>query len=332
MIIRERAYARAGLIGNPSDGYFGRTTAFTFNNFSAETVLYKSRELEILPNNRDRSIFENIGQLAANVDKYGYYGGVRLMYAAVKRFHDFCRRRSIALASDSNFSLRYYSNIPHQVGMAGSSAIITSCVRALMRFYNIEIAPEQLANLVLSVENDELGITAGLQDRVAQAYQGLVYMDFDRRHMEESGFGRYEPLPIANLPPIYLAYLTRFAESSDKFHNDIRTRWEMGDPPVVEAMQFWADLTDRFRAALLDKDHGLMAELINANFDQRCKIYRINPDNMAMVKAARSLGASAKFTGSGGAIVGTYKDEAMFQALVKKLSPMHIKVIKPYFI
>ena len=28
MIIQTRAYARAGLIGNPSDGYFGKTISF----------------------------------------------------------------------------------------------------------------------------------------------------------------------------------------------------------------------------------------------------------------------------------------------------------------
>ena len=38
-----------------------------------------------------------------------------------------------------------------------------------------------------------------------------------------------------------------------------------------------------------------------------------------MVEAARSAGASAKFTGSGGAIVGTYEDEAMFAALQERL-------------
>ena len=28
MIIRQKSFARAGLIGNPSDGYFGKTIAF----------------------------------------------------------------------------------------------------------------------------------------------------------------------------------------------------------------------------------------------------------------------------------------------------------------
>jgi glucuronokinase len=48
-----------------------------------------------------------------------------------------------------------------------------------------------------------------------------------------------------------------------------------------------------------------------------------------MVEAARDCGASAKFTGSGGAIVGTYEDDAMFEKLKSALEPMQVMVIKP---
>jgi len=48
-----------------------------------------------------------------------------------------------------------------------------------------------------------------------------------------------------------------------------------------------------------------------------------------MVEAARSTGASAKFTGSGGAIVGTYADNKMFNELKKRLGRLDVKVIKP---
>ena len=41
MIIRTKAYPRAALIGNPSDGYFGKTIAFTFSDFAAEVTLLK---------------------------------------------------------------------------------------------------------------------------------------------------------------------------------------------------------------------------------------------------------------------------------------------------
>ena len=72
-----------------------------------------------------------------------------------------------------------------------------------------------------------------------------------------------------------------------------------------------------------------MGPLLDANFDRRTKIYKISPENIAMVEGARSVGASAKFTGSGGAIVGTYSDEKMFGRLKKTLGKSGIKVIKP---
>ena len=50
-----------------------------------------------------------------------------------------------------------------------------------------------------------------------------------------------------------------------------------------------------------------------------------------MVEVARTVGASAKFSGSGGAIVGTYTDEGMFARLRAVLAPMNVKVFKPTF-
>ena len=50
---------------------------------------------------------------------------------------------------------------------------------------------------------------------------------------------------------------------------------------------------------------------------------------MAMVRTAREAGASAKFTGSGGAIVGTYEDEEMFMDLKRRMEPTGVNVIKP---
>ena len=48
-----------------------------------------------------------------------------------------------------------------------------------------------------------------------------------------------------------------------------------------------------------------------------------------MIEMARSIGASAKFTSSGGAIIGTYGDEAMYEKLSYELNLRNITVIKP---
>jgi glucuronokinase len=328
MIIRTIAYPRAGLIGNPSDGYYGRTISFCFTNFHAEVVLYETPELEILPNTRDHSRFGSIGALVDDVRLLGYYGGIRLLKATIKRFHDYCAEHGIPL-HDRNFTIRYSSDIPHLVGLAGSSAIITACLRALMAFYAVQIPRSIQPNLILSVEKSELAISAGLQDRVAQVYQGLVYMDFDRSIMQRQGFGRYEELDPALLPSLYIAYREDLSEGSEVFHNNLRERFERGEPEVLSAIEFWKSITTRLRECLLARDYGPVPRLIDSNFDQRAAICKLSDGNLRMVKAARAVGASAKFSGSGGAIVGTYDGEAMYERLAEPLEPLRIKVLKP---
>jgi glucuronokinase len=328
MIIRTTSHPRAGLVGNPSDGYYGKTIAFLFEDFAAEVVLYESPELEILPNARDHSVFTSMGHLARDVRTYGYYGGIRLLKAAIKRFYDYCGENGIEL-DERNFTLRYSSNIPHQVGLAGSSAIVTAAFRAMCAFYGVEIPPPILADCVWRVETDELAISAGLQDRVVQAYERMVYMDFNRELMERQGYGDYHPLDAALLPNIYIAYDTALAERSDLAHNDLRKRYIQGDAAVHEAIAFWADLTDRVRACLTNGQGEQLGALLNANFDKRLEVYPVSERNTEMVRLARAQGASAKFSGSGGAIVGTYEDEAMFRRLAEAFRPLDIRILKP---
>lgn len=328
MIIRTKAYPRAGLVGNPSDGYFGKTISFAFSNFRAEVVLYETPELEILPSQKDGSRFDSIAALVKDVRLHGYYGGVRLLKATVKKFFDYCQENQIEL-HDKNFTIRYSSDIPHGVGLAGSSAIITACLRALLAFYGVSIPKYVQANLVLAAESGELRIPAGLQDRVVQAYQGLVYMDFAKAVMEKQGYGNYEPLDPALLPCVYIAYRDDLSEPTEVFHNDIRQRFDRGEAKVVNAMRFWAELTDKTRQHLLNRQLEKIGPLLNAGFDKRRQIYQISSDNLRMVETARSTGASATFTGSGGAIVGTYEDERMFTELRKTLGKLNIMVVKP---
>lgn len=328
MIIETHSYPRAALIGNPSDGYFGKTIAFVFKNFSAKVQLYHTPELEIIPERMDVDRFENIHDLGQKVSANGYYGGLRLIKAAIKVFYNYCQSEKIQL-DERNFTIRYCSDIPLRLGLAGSSAIITACFKALMEFYGVTIPNAILANLVLSVENKELGIAAGLQDRVAQAYETPVYMDFDKSFMDKNGYGEYIPLNVMELPKLYIAFRRNLSEGTEVLHNNLRARYNIGEQVVIDAMNEWADLTVKFRIAMEKRDEDRMAHLINRNFDLRRSIVKIEQGNIEMVEIARSLGASSKFTGSGGAIIGTYKDDIMYDSLVKTFATKNIEVIKP---
>jgi glucuronokinase len=330
-LTRSRAFARAGLVGNPSDGYHGKTISIAVRNFHAEVVLYEWDDVEILPGEGDRARFRSVHELARDVRLHGYYGGLRLVKATIRRFVEHCRARGIAL-HDRNFSLRYWTTIPRQVGLAGSSAIITATLRCLMDFYDVRLALEAQPSFVLSVEQEELGITAGLQDRVAQVYEGLVYMDFAlerERVVDGLRCYHYEPLDPALLPPLYLAYHESLGEPTEVFHNDIRGRFNRGEPAVVLAMERFAALAAEGREALLGRDAERLARVMNANFDTRRGIYGLPAWQVEMVETARRCGPSAKFAGSGGAIVGTYRDDAELERLRQALDAIGSRVVVP---
>ena len=328
MIIETYGYARAGFLGNPSDGYFGKTISFTVRNFRARVLLYPSARIEIKLSKADLPVFENLRELYETTRWRGYYGGIRIIQALIIRFMDYCREQGLEL-EDRNFTIEYDSNIPQRLGLGGSSAIITAALRALSAYFNVIIPKPVQASLALETETEELGVPAGLQDRVIQAYEGLVYMDFAKPIMDRQGYGNYEPLDPGLLPNVYLAYRTALSEGTEVFHNNVRSRWLAGDPEVVNAMKTWAGYAEQGRAALLARDYEKLDSLINANFDLRAKIYRISVGNMEMIEIARSVGATSIFAGSGGSIVGTFADELMYQKLQKALAAVGVALIRP---
>jgi glucuronokinase len=331
MIIESRAYARAGLLGNPSDGYFGKTISIIVRNFGAAVTLYESPSLVIEEQEEDMNRFKSIHELSEQVSLTGYYGGVRLLKAAIKKFCDYCENNKVRLPN-RNFTLQYQSSIPRQVGLAGSSALVTATIKALMQFYNVPIPKAYLPTLILEVEKDELGINAGLQDRVIQVYEGCVYMDFNEAHMVRHQYGKYESLDPNKLPKLYLAYKTQLGKVSGKVLNTIRQRYDSGDEHVRSVLAEIAGLAEKGRVAIMQGDYESLFELINRNFDLRSEIMDISESNKEMIRIARECGASSKFSGSGGAIIGTYANDEMLRKLINRLKEINARVIKPYIL
>lgn len=328
MIIETNSYPRAAVIGNPSDGYYGKTIAFVFSNFGTHVQLYQTPEIEIKPQRLDITSYKNMQALVEDINFAGYYGGMRLIKGIIKVFYQYCTSNNIQLAS-KNFTISYNSNIPLRLGLAGSSAILSACLKALCLFYEVYIPPAIFANLVLSVENDELGISAGLQDRVAQAFEKPVFMNFNKEIMEKQGFGNYQVLTNTNFPKFYIAFRKNLSEGTEILHNNLKARFNIGEEKVLQAMNRWGEITEEFKIALQNDEYETMHNLINENFDLRRSLVPISKGNIEMVELARSVGASAKFTGSGGAIIGTYKNEMMYSKLKDLLSNNDIDIIKP---
>ena len=328
MLISKRSYARAGFLGNPSDGYFGKTVSFAFSDFAAELTMYETPELGFVPGDVDDSTFASPDDLLKDIQLFGYYGGIRLLKAVAKLFFLYCRERGIAL-DGRNFTVRYRSNIPRLVGLSGSSAICTAMLKALEEFYGVDIPLEYAPTLCLEAERDELGIQCGLQDRVIQMYEGVVFMDFDKTLVESTGHGRYERLALPGLPNLYIAYDPNRAEISGTYHRKLKVLFEEKKPDILAAMTEFADIAQQGRDALVAGDFAKLPDLVNANFDLRDRIFHVSDANRNMVMTARRSGASAKFAGSGGAIVGTYGDEAQYARLAEDLKSIGCSVLRP---
>ena len=131
-------------------------------------------------------------------------------------------------------------------------------------------------------------------------------MDFNKERMDRLGYGLYEPLDAAALPPLYVAYHDNLAEGTELTHNFLRTRFNKGEPAIHDAIRRWADLAQQAKQLLESGRGGEIGPLVNEAFDLRASLIRISPGNTELVQRGRRLGAYTQFSGSGGAIIGVY--------------------------
>lgn len=299
------APARAGILGNPSDGYGGACIAMTVRNFSATVRCAPGNQIRFVPGPRDRREYAGLDEFREQVDRYGYYGGIRLLMAAVRRFHRYSLAAGTELP-DRGFTLSYSSDIPDRVGLAGSSAIVTAAVRNLMDHFQVEIDEVTLPTLILEAETEELRISAGLMDRVIQVWGGVVHMELGEELLARRGHGRYRRLDPGSLPPLFLAWHPDLAKGSELTHDDLRRRFEVGDPAVLETMDELAELAEEGRRLLESGRAGELGRLMDENFELRARICDVGEGNRRLVETGRRLGAHPKLAGSGGAVIAAY--------------------------
>jgi galactokinase/mevalonate kinase-like predicted kinase len=312
---RGAAHARAALAGNPSDGYGGAVLAFTFAERGATATAAAAHQPSIEP-------------------------PAELVEATVRRF-----ARDLAPETPRRaHAVTWRTDVPRGVGLGGSSAIVIATLRALCdlhaadrvandprRLAGLALAndPRRLAGLALAIEREELGIAAGLQDRVAQTHGGVTFMDFGADCRDASGHGRYERLQPDALPRLLIAWCTDAIEDSGTVHAPLRDRFERGEPVVVEGMARLGALAREARAAVLARDPIALGRCADASFDARRTMLELHPRHVELIECARSCGVGANYTGSGGAIVGVCVDERQRERAREALARIGAETLEP---
>jgi glucuronokinase len=276
-----RVQARAALAGNPSDGYGGSVVAVPIAGLAATVVSEPARDVSFDVAGQGSRAF---GSLAEALGTAPVCDGPGLMHAAL--------RRAIGAGIEIKRGIALYATttIPTEVGLASSSALVIAAMRAL----EIRLDADELARCALATETEDLGVAAGLQDRLVQTYGVPLHMDF------ASGISK--PM-TGTLPELLLAWRPDAATSSGLLHGDLRLRFDRGDKDVVDAMPQLARHADRARDAIGANDLPALAAAMNGSFDIREAIGASDPTTSAMVQTARATGAAANSAGSGGAVV-----------------------------
>jgi glucuronokinase len=322
-----RAYARAGLLGNPGDQYAGRCIAVSLANFEAVVRIVPAERFELAPPERDTLSAATVIDALDELDRLGCNEGASLLRAGLLRFAGACAPlRSLDPADPRlRFRVETRSSIPLQVGLAGSSAIVIALLRALCSWFDHEIDRASLAELALAAELEELGIQGGPMDRVTQAYGGLVWMDF----AEPRSASGYVSLDPKLLPPLYIGWKPGRGRASGAIHQGVHERWLRGDADVHRVMAQLASLADAGRECLERGALARFAELVDRNFDLRAAIYEIDPSDREMVELGRAAGCAVKQCGSGGAVVGVLPDDARYAEVARAYADAGYSTVRP---
>lgn len=295
--ISATAQARVGLLGNPSDIYGGRGLGFSVADLTATVRLDEAGE-NSFPNDLLEASWSLMARelAAADID-----------------------------AASPPFALTCWSNIPFQGGLSGSSALVIAALRAWSRWFALPLSARRIAQLALEVENVVLGIRAGPLDRVVQAHDGLLAMDFARPFEADA----IQRLDTDLLPPMLLAWHGTPGESSGDVHAPVFSKFEAGDATVREVMNTLANNADAGRDALLAGDHEAFRACIDRNFELRAQVFTIATADRELVELGQSEGAACKLPGSGGCVLMVCRDAAHREQLEQACKAAGRETVRP---
>jgi glucuronokinase len=154
-------------------------------------------------------------------------------------------------------------------------------------------------------------------------------MDFEPRLLAADGHGAYEQLDSAVLEDAYVAWCPGSKVVSSVFHSELRRRFRSGDKETNSALHELAELAKQARTAIDRRNTAELDALVNANFDLRRRLGPLEPRHVRMVDVARAAGASANYSGSGGAITGFVRGNDELAELSSAMASFGCTVIRP---
>lgn len=309
--------ARVGLVGNPSDGFGGAVLATVVPGLSA-TVRAQAptgghgHGQVVLGPDRWPSMEAWLDHVAAE----GHGHGHRVISAALWSLVEHLDHDGTHGADGTGIDVQWTTTIPRSVGLAGSSALAVGVIDATAAAWGVELDRRVVAALALRAERDVLGIAAGWQDRIVQAFGRTVLVDAGTMDHIDGVDVPAVRAPSGPQVPLLVAWHESVAASSDDYHAPLRQTAESLAEPMAEL----ARLARAATAAWEDGDVDAIARAMDQGWRLRQACAPLRSEHAALVDLVRAEGLAATTPGSGGAVVAVAADDDDADAAVEVLA------------
>ena len=242
-----------------------------------------------------------------DVGRHGIHGAQRIISASLWTLDAHVRRNGPNVALRPGVAVSWHTAIPTSVGLAGSSALAVGTTDAVAACWGITLDRRICAALALSAERDVLGIAAGWQDRIVQAFGRTVLVDAARMVEVEDVWVPTVHVVADDHPSIRLVigWKVESASSSDNYHAPLRRVTRSLATPMAELAAVARSATESLERG----DARAFSAAVDAGWHIRQACVPLHPDHAAIVELVRASGVSATTPGSGGSVVALCADD-----------------------
>ncbi len=233
-------------------------------------------------------------------------------------------------------NVKIWTNVPEKRGWGGSSSLVVSLVKALLKTTNIQnIIPEKIPWLAYKIERINMGRKGGYQDQWAAAFSGGVnYLEFKNKQVFLEPLWLSEGLMKKLEENLVLFFIEpRRGGEGESIHREMEKKVNAKKKEDMQTMLEKRDNVAKTREALLNGNIHKFAELLNNEHKNKLKLVKnlLTPKAGEIYSTALSNGAIAgkiSGAGSGGCAFFVYegKEKKKFIRKMAELECVNIPV------
>jgi galactokinase/mevalonate kinase-like predicted kinase len=319
-MIHSSAPGRAGIVGNPTDGYGGTVISCSLAERAAVSLTpAETTVLDVCGCQETIRTRDDLRLTGAFTD---------VAKAVLLSFDCAVPGRPVHLKATTT--------IPMRAGLAGSTAMIAAILGAVLRLLEIDLNRYQIAESTRKIEFETMGVTCGFQDQYMAAFGGLHCLDFRGKDphaaTKEPIFATVEPLAsyVGDLPMVLAN--TGVQRHSGTVHKGLRQRWIEGEEAVVQGYLRVAALARDAKKALLNGDWECLGAAMNENHAIQRALGgsgEANEHLIAAALAAGSWGAKLAGAGHGGTILALHPEPEVVAQKLEEAGAVHVMRLTP---